>query len=146
MAFPFKRIARAIFWVATVLAAAYLIFMLTARFLLHELPFMGETFTSEKWAEAGNCQGLTDYHCEMKNSECPRGPMVRSLLRDHLKTGTSREVVTGLLGPALRSEKDAAGCMDWSIGMCSGFGWDYDSLFVCFDAADHLVEAGHVQH
>ncbi|PTE13645.1 hypothetical protein [Pseudogemmobacter blasticus] len=146
MARLFRWIARAILLAVALLAAAILIFVLAPRFWLHEFPFMGETFTPEKWTEAGSCEGLTDYQCVMKESDCPRGPMVRSLLRRHLKAGTTLEAIVDLLGPAGHPEKDASGCMNWSLGMCSGLGIDYDSLFVCFDETDHLIKAGHVQH
>ena len=113
-------------------------------FLLHVSPFMGETFTPEKWAEAGSCMGLTDYQCVEKQESCRRGPMVRSLIRSHLTTGTERNSVLSLLGPAESKDKD--GCLDWSLGMCSGLGIDYDSLLVCFDSSAKVVKASHIQH
>ena len=102
---------------------------------------MGKIFTPEAWAES--CEGLKDTSCATEENDCPRGPMVRSLLRQHLTVGVSRDAVVGLLGPA---DWDRAECLHWSLGACSGLGIDYDSLFVCFDKTGHLVEAGHVQH
>jgi hypothetical protein len=115
-------------------------------FFWHVVPFMGETFTQEKWTAGGSCSGLTDWQCVEKESSCPRGPMVRSLLRNHLLMGTERGAVIALLGEEDGDFHGQPGCLLWSLGMCSGMKIDHDSLFVCFDDAGRLVESGHVQH
>jgi hypothetical protein len=133
--------------VAVVLATlAFVLLPLLILFVLHELPFMGESFTPEKWTQAGGCEGLTDDQCVTKESSCPRGPMVQSLRRNHLAVGTGRDAVIKLLGAEDMSSDDRPMCLHWFLGMCSGLGWDYDSLQVCFDEADRLIESGHVQH
>jgi hypothetical protein len=142
----FRGIAISVGVALALAAVSVLVFVLTSRFWLHEFPFMGESFTQEKWAEAGRCEGLTDFQCAAKENECPRGPMVRSLRRNYLTVGTSRAAVIDLLGPDDFTGVDGPECLSWSLGMCSGLGWDYDSLFVCFDEKDLLVDAGHVQH
>ena len=69
------------------------------RFVMHELPFRGQRFAPETWVEAGNCAGLSDWKCVEKEANCPRGPMVRDLLRTHLLIGeTTRETATAILG------------------------------------------------
>jgi hypothetical protein len=61
------------------------------RFVFHELPFIGTSFTPAAWARAGDCTGLGDYGCERKWQHCERGPMVRTLLRNHLSVGKTRK-------------------------------------------------------
>ena len=59
----------------------------------------GQSFDPETWAEAGSCAGLSDWKNDEKEASCPRGPMVRDLLRTHLLIGeTHRETATALLG------------------------------------------------
>lgn len=141
-----KWLTLAVVGIAVLLVVAIGLSPQARQFMLHDFPFMGETFTPEKWAAATSCEGLTGNECMSKESDCARGPMVRSLLRDHLTAGAKREAVIALLGPEEFTDKDGAGCLHWNLGMCSGLGLDYDSLFVCFDGAGHLIKAGHMQH
>jgi hypothetical protein len=110
------------------------------RFVLHELPFMGATFTQVAWAEGGNCVGLGDWGCEEKWMRCPRGAMVRTLLRDNLIVGrTTRADVVALLGKADRDvERRGLMCLNYPLGYCSGIGADMDYVEVCFDGAGML--------
>lgn len=121
-------------------------------FAWHVLPFMGQEFTSEAWAEGGSCHGLTDFQCQEKASTCPRGPMVRSLIRKHLVPGTRREKVMSMLGPndGFENRYGEGGtpdrsCPTWELGMCSGLRIDYDVPTVCFDPSGYLIRAGHYQ-
>jgi len=118
------------------------------RFVMHELPFRGQSFDSEAWAEAGSCAGLSDWKCVEKEASCPRGPMVRNLLRTHLLIGeTTRETVNALLG-SMEYEVDIRGrpCEAYSLGMCSGLGIDYDALYVCYADDGTISSTGHIQH
>jgi len=117
------------------------------RFIFHELPFMGTTFTSAKWASAGSCSGLTDLQCEKKWQRCERGGMVRTLLRDHLTIGKTRKLeATTLLGEATTEPGADVGsfvrnghtCIRYPVGYCSGLGVDMDYVELCFDATDLL--------
>ena len=117
--------------------------------VLHELPFMGKSFSKVEWAEAGTgCRGLSDWECEEQQSACLRGPMVRDLVRAHIALGeTTRQGVLDLLGPTKgRVKIEGQTCDDYNPGMCSGLGWDYDSLYVCFAGDGTVSAAGHVQH
>ncbi len=119
-----------------------------ARLFLHKLPFMGERFTPKKWREGGSCAGLSDAKCAEKESNCPRGRMVYDLTEIHLVVGeTSRLEVEYLLGaPDRLFRRDRQQCLRYHVGMCSGLGIDYDSLFVCFDDTGLVSSAGHQQH
>lgn len=117
-------------------------------YLLHEAPFRGERFDRQLWTSGGSCAGLTDGECVDKQQTCPRGPMVRDLVRNHLLIGaTSREEVLALLGPAeFKVGIEGQDCDDYGLGICSGLGWDYDSLYVCYAEDGTVARAGHVQH
>ena len=118
------------------------------RFVMHELPFRGQSFDPEEWADAGSCVGLSDWKCVEKEASCPRGPMIRDLLRTHLLIGeTERSTATALLG-AMEYEVDIQGrsCDAYSLGMCSGLGIDYDALYVCYAEDGTISSTGHIQH
>lgn len=117
-------------------------------FLLHEAPFMGQDFDPVAWAEGGSCVGLSDGDCFDKQQTCPRGAMVRSLVREQLVVGTTtRAQVLSLLGPVEGLVKiSGATCDDYGLGVCSGLGWDHDSLYVCYAGDGTVSLAGHVQH
>jgi hypothetical protein len=52
-----------------------------------------------------------------------------------------------MLGPAeYQVDIEGQSCAAYSLGMCSGLGWDYDSLYICFAEDDKVARAGHVQH
>lgn len=40
------------------------------RFILHELPFRGQSFDPEVWADAGGCEGLSDWECVDRELAC----------------------------------------------------------------------------
>ena len=115
---------------------------------MHVSPFRGESFEQTKWELEGSCQGLSDWECVQKEASCPRGGMVRDLTRNYLIPETvSRDQVYALLGQTERTvEINGQSCIAYTLGMCSGLGIDYDSLYVCFDNNDRISSRGHVQH
>lgn len=74
--------------------------------------------------------------------------MVRDLTRNYLIPKTvSRVEVDALLGQTERTvEINGQSCLAYTLGMCSGLGIDYDSLYVCFDSNERIASVGHVQH
>lgn len=116
--------------------------------VLHELPFRGEYFDQTAWNAAGSCKGLNGNACVMKEMECRRGRMVHNLLQWHLQVGKAkRETVVALLGPEDRSVRiRSEECEGYNLGMCSGLGFDYDSLYFCYAEDGTVTSAGHVQH
>ncbi len=118
------------------------------RFVLHELPFRGQSFDPEAWADAGGCEGLSDWKCVERDLDCPRGPMVRNLLRKHLVVdATSRDAATALLGQKeYEVEIQGQTCDAYYLGWCSGFRLDPDSLYICYADNGKISSAGHIQH
>lgn len=110
-------------------------------FLLHDLPFRGQSFDQKRWHDALP-------QSDLESIQCYRGAMVRDLIRNHLKPNlTSREQAVALLGPPTRNITiGEQSCTAYSLGYCSGFGWDPDSLYLCFDEQNKLHSAGTVQH
>ncbi len=78
------------------------------------------------------------------DAECTRGHMVRDLTWKYLNPGISRSEVVALLGAA--DSPPAAKSLSYSLGMCSGFRMDYDSLVLLFDDRDALIGSRTVQH
>ena len=115
---------------------------------MHISPFRGEAFERARWELEGSCQGLSDWKCVQKEASCPRGRMVRDLIRNYLyRKLVSRDEVHALLGRTERTvEINGKSCLAYTLGMCSGLGIDYDSLYVCFDSNDRISSVGHVQH
>ena len=115
---------------------------------MHLSPFRGETFEQTKWELEGSCQGLSDWECTQKEASCPRGGMVRDLTRNYLiPESVSRDDVYALLGRTERTvEIYGQSCVAYTLGMCSGLGIDYDSLYVCFDSNNKISSTGHVQN
>lgn len=74
--------------------------------------------------------------------------MVHDLTKNYLTPEhVSRDDVYALLGRAERTvEINGQACITYTLGMCSGLGIDYDSLYVCFDSNDRISSSGHVQH
>lgn len=124
------------------------VFVLSVSWYMHISPFQGDRFDLKQWEEAGSCQGLSDWGCAEKEASCPRGGMVHDLTTNHLvEKTTTRDQVIAMLGPSKYTlEINGAACPAYSLGMCSGIGIDYDSLYVCFDDTDNISSTGHVQH
>lgn len=97
-------------------------------------------FNAEAWSKAENCSGT---FCEQ---ECVRGGMVSDLQRRYLLPGKSRDEVIALLGPGQPTPLPDRRGIDYSLGMCSGFRVDFDSLIVAFDESDRLTGSWTVQH
>lgn len=111
-------------------------------FVLHELPFMGQTFSKAKWEDAVKCSSREE--CIEKEISCIRGPMYLSLKRNHLQMGTRKETVIDLLGTAKAIQSDPS-CTDYELGMCSGFRIDYDWLRICYDRDNKVTAVSHYQ-
>jgi hypothetical protein len=138
-----------------IIAAIFVLFFGVIEFSMN--PFFGAFFSRAGWAEAGSCKGLTDWKCVEKQQVCGRGPMVWMLQKFHLSPGsTQRHEVTEMLGdewtPYRRSESQGSvsvsgkpACLQWTLGMCSGLGMDYDSFVVCFDNNDKVEKSFHYQ-
>ena len=55
--------------------------------------------------------------------------------------------ITQLLGPEEHVINiDGQKCRAYNLGMCSGWRFDYDSLYVCFADDGSVSKSGHVQH
>lgn len=74
--------------------------------------------------------------------------MVQDLRQRFLHNGeTSKAEVMELIGAhdtsvSIRSEQ----CEAHYLGMCSNMSFDGDSLYVCYDQNDTLINSGHVTH
>lgn len=99
-------------------------------FVLHDLPFRGETFDPGIWSVAGSCAGLSDGDCFDRQAACSRGGMVRDLITEHLTPGdASRGTVASLIGtPEYDVRIEGQSCDGYALDMCSGQRWDYNSL------------------
>lgn len=77
------------------------------------------------------------------DSSCYRGGMARDIRDNLLKQGQSKQYVKNLLG-----EPDSTRDNEYSyvLGMCSGFGFDYDNLHIYFDKQDKLIYSKIRQH
>lgn len=128
--------------VAMLLLIALLFHRQIVGYVLHELPFSGRDFEPAAWAAATQCS--SNVECAEKDFACSRGPMYADLEKNHLRLGTSKKSVMTLLGPGIGSERKPA-CIDYDLGMCSGFKMDPDYLRVCFDADEKVVDVLHYQ-
>jgi hypothetical protein len=108
-------------------------------------PFRGMSFSKEAWREAE--MGSSDWAQVEKDMQCLRGAMLQDLKDNYLKIGkTSIRNIISLLGQEEAIQKNGTKCLKYSLGMCSGFKIDYDSLYVCFDDNDILKKLYIVQH
>ena len=109
------------------------------EFLLFWAPFMGKSFSREDW----------DY--QKQTDSCVRGPMLRDLRKNYLTTGRKKEEIIKLLGKEEETLSDKRltqneDCIGYTLGMCSGIGMDFDSLYICFDSAEQLTRTFWLQH
>ena len=118
------------------------------EFILHELPFRARRFDRDTWLEIGACRNPSTPECWAPVERCTRGKMVHDLTRKYLgSSSVSREYVTHLLGHReyrLRVQNQT--CDGYSLGFCSGLGWDLDSLYICYDQHSILSSSGTLQH
>lgn len=110
------------------------------KFVLHEMPFMGTSFTRVAWEQAGQCSGKA---CALDIS-CPRGGMFRDLQRHHLVPGTRRTMVEQMLGKGEQGSEEH--CALYPLGMCGGFGIDMDYLRICYGHDDRIASVSHHQN
>jgi hypothetical protein len=76
--------------------------------------------------------------------KCTRGAMVADLQDRYLHDSMTLAQVEALLGKPDGPARN--GCVDYSLGMCSGFQMDYDSLYVCFNDDGGVSSSYTVQH
>lgn len=122
-------------------------------YALQAAPFRGAPFDPARWQAVWRCDGLDGAACTLRRADCPRGPMVADLVGRHLAPGgLDRARVRALIGPpdvqgplALHGIHQPD-CDEVLLGMCSGFGIDWDTLAVCYDRQGHIAATGHVQH
>lgn len=114
------------------------------HYFFHVVPFNGSTFNKKKWVAAE--EGRTDQEQADLDSQCIRGAMVSDLKKKYLTSKTTKIDVINLLGPTRNTgTQDNQTCLQYNLGMCSGFKVDYDSLVICFKN-NLFVEAHTVQH
>lgn len=104
--------------------------------------FSSEKFNKEKWIREANQTIHT-------TSSCYRGGMVNDLIKRILKPGLNRESVEELLGKP-GTERQLVGqkgiTTEYTVGMCSGFQMDYDTLNIQYDENNQGKISYHMQH
>ncbi|WOB50953.1 hypothetical protein NYR97_06105 [Xanthomonas hydrangeae] len=100
---------------------------------LHSRPFSRDDFQPERWSA-----GLA----ASQDGECVRGRMARNIIDTVVLPGSPRSYVEAVLGSPQDTEDNLA---SYDLGMCSGFGIDYDSLKIEYKAGK-VVRAYHVQN
>ncbi|HPD91754.1 MAG: hypothetical protein H6900_14715 [Rhodobacter sp.] len=115
-------------------------------------PFRGVAFDPGRWQAVWHCGGESDPDCALRRAACPRGPMVADLIDRHLSPGgLDRDGVRALLGapdargPQILRGTRHADCDQVMLGMCGGFGVDWDSLLICYAPGGRVAAAGHVR-
>lgn len=131
-----------IFKIFLLIAAAAAVLLIALRgfvsYSFHYAPFRGERFDRQKW-HAYDALGGND-------AECVRGAMVGDVRKNIAPVGTSKEKVIEILGPNFDNAMfDKEGCIEYSLGMCSGLKIDYDHLVVCFDKQSKVSKTYHYQ-
>ena len=103
-------------------------------------------FDQNLWLKNAECVG--NFDCANRNdSACVRGGMVGDLKWRYLHSGLPRSEIEDLLGKNYTMQKYGEQlCMDYNIGMCSGFKMDYDSLVLCLGKDGALSDYFTVQH
>jgi hypothetical protein len=108
----------------------------TLIYVFHERPFRKSDFDQVQWRAAPD----RSYPSESeRESSCERGGMARDLQHRYLRPGTTREQVVALLGVPDGTLQE--GCIEYSLGMCSGFRIDYDNLRICFAPDGRLIKS-----
>ncbi len=106
-------------------------------FFTDVISFRGADFDKKIWLESEKAnQGV----------DCIRGEMYTDLKNNYLKSDTSIHDVEELLGTGLDTGNEHQKCLDYNLGMCSRFRFDYDSLHICFDGNDKVDYVTHIQH
>jgi hypothetical protein len=139
------RIARWFASAALAIAAFVFLGSYAIYFFMHQMPFMGTTFSPAAWAEAGDCSGLGDGLCQQKWTQCKRGAMYRSLTRNHLSIGKTRKADAAALLGSDHTSYQKGNCARYVLGYCSGIGADIDFGELCYDGNDLLNSFRHFQ-
>jgi len=77
------------------------------------------------------------------DSTCYRGGMATHIQMFLLDDAMPKNDVISLLG---NPDKEDLNQVEYTLGMCSGLGMDYDGLVIRFDNDDKLIETTIVQH
>ena len=77
------------------------------------------------------------------DSTCYRGGMAIDIRDRLLKKGESKEFVENLLGKPDHIQENE---YSYVLGMCSGFGFDYDNLHIYFNKQDKIIYSKIRQH
>ena len=96
--------------------------------------FSYQIFNKDTWLEPPT--NKTD-------STCYRGGMAMFIQTILLKKGMSKTEVMALLG---KPDSDQPSQIEYTLGMCSGIGLDYDGLIIEFDSDDKISNSSIVQH
>jgi hypothetical protein len=97
--------------------------------------FGAEVFEKETW------------HATTTNEEdatCYRGGMAKDIIDKVLSSSMNNEDVAILLGAPARNSTNQE--YQYALGMCSGFGFDYDNLHIYFDEQGRFSRAKIIQH
>jgi len=125
------------------ISIGFLIFLIFIIFVFFTFNFVGKINTLPLYKNKFNhtLWLAQDKSLKPKN---PRGPMYGDLKENHLPRGMKKDAVIDLLGvPDFEIREN---CIAYNLGMWSGFGIDYDSLDICFDAENQLKHVYHLQH
>lgn len=125
-----KQLAKIIlqFILGMVLALVFLFFWGSIGVFSHQ------TFNKEEWLAP-----LTNE----TDSTCYRGGMAMYIKKFLLKNTMSKADVISLLGTPDSEELNQ---VEYTLGMCSGLGWDYDGLIISFNKNGTFANASIVQH
>ncbi len=134
--------------VLAVVLAAFLYIVVITRQLFGGDPYSGEAFNSARWEERADCSGLSGLECSEIWQDCPRGPMVSSIVEDVVVPGTPLSRSRELLGTwdEGHPRENWAACDIYPLGFCSGIGIDMDFLYVCADDSGLVQDVRPRQH
>lgn len=97
--------------------------------------FTTDTFDKKVWS--ANTSNEED-------TACYRGGMAKDIIDSRLTNNMSKENVIALLGNPDKSLSKQE--FEYVLGMCSGFGFDYDNLHIYFNEQDNFSHAKIIQH
>ncbi len=128
MKFIGKLIIRITIVLTLIVVITLIAFILYGRIL----PFLGKNFDQNEWLQLSASKG--DLEQVEKDISCLKGKMVNDLKNNYLKYDiTTAQEVKNLLGNDYSQVYKKDDCIEYSLGMCSGFKMDYDGLVICFD-------------
>lgn len=102
---------------------------------MHEGVFSTEKFDSAKWRARISDQ---------QDATCYRGGMAKDIKDTVVTVGMHKQQVETLLGKPDTTISPSR--YDYTLGMCSGWGWDYDNLHIFFDIRDTVIRISITQH